>query len=84
MIWKTLVLLMVLVTFGCGGLGRSETLMEMVDVPDMPNIEWKQGPCTQSTSMCVDDGSFINLTGDVISLETALTTCNKQIEVFAE
>ena len=53
---------MVLVTFGCGGLGRSETLMEMVDVPDMPNIEWKQGPCTQSTAMCVDDGSFINLT----------------------
>ena len=84
MIWKTLVLLMVLVNFGCGGLGRSETLMEMVDVPDMPNIEWKQGPCTQSTAMCVDDGSFINLTSYVISLETALTSCNKQIEVFAE
>ena len=79
-----LVLSMVLVTFGCGGLGRSETLMQVVDVPAIPNIEWKQGPCTQSTSMCVDDGSFINLTGYVISLETALTSCNKQIEVFAE
>ena len=46
-----LVLSMALVTFGCGGVGKSETLMEMVDVPDIPNIEWKQGPCTQSTSM---------------------------------
>jgi len=79
-----LVLLMVLVTFGCGGLGRSETLMQVVDVPDIPNIEWKQGPCTQSTAMCVDDGSFINLTSYVISLETAISKCNKQIEVFAE
>ena len=79
-----LVLSMALVTFGCGGVGKSETLMEMVDVPDMPNIEWKQGPCTQSTAMCVDDGSFINLTGYVISLETALNSCNKQIEVFSK
>ena len=84
MIWKMLVLLMVLVTFGCGGEGKSETLMEMVDVPDIPNIEWKQGPCTQSTAMCVDDGSFINLTSYVISLETALGSCNKQIEVFSK
>ena len=75
---------MVLVNFGCGGLGRSETLMQVVDVPDVPNIEWKQGPCTQSTAMCVDDGSFINLTSYVISLETAISKCNKQIEVFAE
>ena len=84
MIWKMLVLLMALVTFGCGGVGKSETLMEMVDVPDIPNIEWKQGPCTQSTAMCVDDGSFINLTSYVISLETALGSCNKQIEVFSK
>ena len=75
---------MVLVTFGCGGLGRSETLMQVVDVPAIPNIEWKQGPCHNSTAMCVDDGSFINLTSYVISLETALNKCNKQIEVFAE
>ena len=75
---------MVLVTFGCGGTGRSETLMQVVDVPIVPNIEWKQGPCTQSTSMCVDDGSFINLTAYVISLETALNSCNPQIEIFAE
>ena len=79
-----LVLLMALVTFGCSGVGKSETLMQVVDVPAIPSIEWKQGPCTQSTAMCVDDGSFINLTGYVISLETALTSCNKQIEVFAE
>ena len=79
-----LVLLMALVNFGCSGIGRSETLMQVVDVPAMPNIEWKQGPCTQSTSMCVDDGSFINLTGYVISLETALSSCNKQIEVFSK
>ena len=79
-----LVLLMALVTFGCGGVGKSETLMEMVDVPDIPNIEWKQGPCTQSTAMCVDDGAFINLTSYVISLETALGSCNKQIEVFSK
>ena len=79
-----LVLLMALVNFGCGGVGKSETLMQVVDVPAIPNIEWKQGPCTQSTSMCVDDGSFINLTSYVISLETALTSCNKQIEVFAK
>ena len=84
MIWKMLVLLMALVTFGCGGVGKSETLMEMVDVPDIPNIEWKQGPCHNSTAMCVDDGSFINLTGYVISLETALNKCNKQIEVFSK
>ena len=75
---------MVLVNFGCGGLGRSETLMQVVDVPDIPNIEWKQGPCTQSTAMCVDNGSFINLTSYVISLETAISKCNKQIEVFSE
>ena len=79
-----LVLSLALVTFGCGGGGKSETLMEMVDVPDIPNIEWKQGPCNNSTAMCVDDGSFINLTGYVISLETALTSCNKQIEVFSK
>jgi len=79
-----LVLSMALVNFGCGGVGKSETLMEMVDVPDMPNVEWKQGPCMQSSAMCVDDGSFINLTGYVISLETALTKCNKQIEIFSE
>ena len=77
-------ILLALVNFGCSGIGRSETLMQVVDVPDIPNIEWKQGPCTQSTSMCVDDGSFINLTGYVISLETAISKCNKQIEVFAE
>jgi len=78
------VILLALVNFGCSGIGRSETLMQVVDVPDIPNIEWKQGPCTQSTSMCVDDGSFINLTSYVISLETALRSCNKQIEIFAD
>ena len=82
--WKMLVILLVLVNFGCSGIGRSETLMQVVDVPDIPNIEWKQGPCHNSTSMCVDDGSFINLTGYVISLETALSSCNKQIEIFAD
>ena len=75
---------MVLVTFGCGGVGKSETLMQIVDVPDVPVIEWEQGPCHKSTSMCVDDGSFMNLTSYVISLETALTKCNKQIEVFSK
>ena len=75
---------MALVTFGCGGVGKSETLMQVIDVPDVPNIEWKQGPCHESTSMCVGDGSFINLTSYVISLETALNNCNKQIEVFSK
>ena len=75
---------MALVTFGCGGVGKSETLMQVIDVPDIPNIEWKQGPCHNSTAMCVDDGSFINLTSYVISLETAISKCNKQIEVFSE
>ena len=79
-----LALSMALVTFGCGGVGKSETLMQVIDVPDIPNIEWKQGPCHESTSMCVDDGSFINLTSYVISLETALNKCNKQIEVFSK
>ena len=79
-----LVLSMALVISGCSGIGRSETLMQVVDIPDIPNIDWKQGPCHNSTAMCVDDGSFINLTSYVISLETALTSCNKQIEVFAK
>ena len=80
---KILILLLTLVSGGCAH-GRSESLMQVVDIPPTPDIEWHQGPCTKSTSMCIDDNHFIELTKYVIKLQNAMESCNEQIKIFAE